>query len=567
MELREYFAPLIRWWWLLVLATLVAAGFSLVAGLQEPPTYRTTATLMIGRAIQDPNPDYFEIMLSQDLASTYADIALREPVREATMEALGLTWLPAYVVRPVPNTQLMEITVSDTDPVRAQAVANELSNQLIRQSPTNQLENQTRQEFISEQLDDLEIKINDTQDEIDAKQRELANLISARQIADAQNQIAALQAKLGTLQGNYAELLANSPKGALNTMMLIEPAPLPSAPVGPNVLLLVVTAAGFAFLVAVGAIYLLNYLDNSIKSPEEVKKISNLPVLAGIPKIEGEQVKDKLVTMDQPRSLIAESYRSLRTGLQYSVIDQPHNTSILITSPRPSDGKTLTAANLGVVLAQAGNKVLLMDADLHRPMLHRVFDLPNRTGLSDVYNFLSTHGNNKSLDTPLEMYAQATKVEGLKLLSSGALPPNPSELLGSNTSQRLLEDLKSRFDYIILDSPPSLVMTDALVISTQVDGVLIVIDAHKTPKNQLKESVEMLREVNANLLGVVINRLTSQPGSYYNYQNYRKTYDGHYGSTAAMERSNGRGAGILKKAGWKEIIPGRKVEKQKTKNP
>ena len=267
MELREFFAPLIRWWWLLVAAAGVAAAFSLFAGMQQPPVYRTQTTLMIGRAIDDPNPSDISIYTSQQLATTYADIALRQPVQNATMKALGLTWLPAYLVRPVVNTQLLEIVVTDTDPVRAQAVANELANQLIQQSPTSRQSNQDRLAFINQQLDELETKIQETQDQVDARQGELANLTSARQIADTQNQIYALQSKLDTLRNNYTDLLANTQQGALNTLTIIEPALLPDSPIGPNIPLLVVTAAVFALAVAAGAVYLLSYMDSSIKSP------------------------------------------------------------------------------------------------------------------------------------------------------------------------------------------------------------------------------------------------------------------------------------------------------------
>jgi len=551
MELKEYINPLLRWWWLILIATVVAGAFSFIAVSQEPPTYRSSATLMIGRAMSDPNPDYFDITLSQSLASTYADIATREPVRQATKEALGLTWLPNYSVRAVPNTQLLEIIVTDVDPVRTQAVANELSEQLIRQSPVNQEDNLNRQGFINQQLDDLETKIQQTQEEIEGRQKELSNLISARQIADVQGQIGALQTKLDTLQYNYVSLLNNSPQGALNSLMVIEPAPLPLSPVGPNVILTVTMACFFAAVIALGVVYMLNFLDNTVKSPEEVKKISGLAVLAGIPNIEGESYTEKLITVNDPRSPTSEAYRSLRTGLQFSVIDLPRHTAVMVTSPRPSDGKTITAANLAVVLAQAGNKVLLLDGDLRRPSLHKLFELSNRTGLTDIYHSLSTRTHEGSIDETVEQYTKATSIEGLSIITSGPLPPNPSELLGSKFSKLLLEILKITFDYIVIDTPPTLVVTDSIVLSTKVDGVLVIIDANKTPRNQLKECIESLKEVNATLLGVVVNRLTIQTGGYASYRRYyyyRQTYGKGYSyhNPDSHSRSNGHWAAGLK---------------------
>jgi polysaccharide biosynthesis transport protein len=564
MELREFFAPLMRWWWLLLAAAGVAAIFSLIVGLQQPPVYQTSTTLMIGRAMDDPNPSDMQLYTSQQLATTYADIVARRPVREATMAALGLDWLPKYVARPVTNTQLMEIVVDDTDPARAQAVATELANQLILQSPTSRQEDQARQGFINQQLDDLEQKIGETQVEIDARQSELSNLTSARQIADTQNQIYALQTKLDTLRSNYTELLANTQRGALNTLTIIEPAVLPEEPVGPNVPLLVIIAASFALAVAIGATYLLDYLDNTIKSPEEIKRLTGLPMLVGIPTITGEAYPEKLITITHPRSPISEAYRSLRTGVQFSTIDRPENNAVLVTSASPSEGKSITAANLATVIAQAGLRVLLIDSDLRRPVMHKIFELENHTGLTDLLRNVKLNDLEESVNAWLDKVAQPTKTEGLWVLTSGPIPPNPSEILGSKTNQMLLDSLKHHFDYVVLDSPPVLLVTDAVVLSTQVDGTVLVVDADQTQKNQLRQSVERMREVNANLLGIVVNRLSPKMdgySGYYHYYYYRKTGNGGYGYQAGQHSSNGKGV----TAEVKKILRGLTGNKDKPK--
>jgi capsular polysaccharide biosynthesis protein len=203
------------------------------------------------------------VWLTQQLANTYADMAKRRPVRQATMQALGLSWLPGYTVRVIANTQLVEVAVVDTNPQRAQAVANELANQLIRQAPmASGAETDQRRDFVKSELDDLQVKIKETRDEISKKQSDLANLFSARQIADTQTQIAALQNKLTALQGNYAALIANTAQGAVNTLTVIEPAELPTVPVGPNRLATMALAAAIGLLLAGGAAYLLEYLDD-----------------------------------------------------------------------------------------------------------------------------------------------------------------------------------------------------------------------------------------------------------------------------------------------------------------
>jgi capsular polysaccharide biosynthesis protein len=160
MDLKELLVPLLKWWWLIVVATLLAAFSSYRAVRQQPLVYEARTTLMIGRALDNPNPSNNEFWLSQQLAATYADLGKREAVRERTMAALGMTWLPEYRVRALPNTQLLEIVVVDTNPARAQSVANELANQLILRSPTaSRPEEQDRQAFVNEELNDLEATI------------------------------------------------------------------------------------------------------------------------------------------------------------------------------------------------------------------------------------------------------------------------------------------------------------------------------------------------------------------------------------------------------------------------
>jgi succinoglycan biosynthesis transport protein ExoP len=548
MELKEITAPLLKWWWLLVAAILVAAVSSFLAVQQQPPTYVAATTLMIGTTIEDPNPNGTNLWLSQQLAATYADIAYRLPVRQATMDALGLTWLPSYNAQPKANTQLMVIAVTDTDPLRAQVVANELAHQLIQQSPAGS-QDQGRLDFINTQLDELQVKITETQDDITVKQEELGNMVSARQIADTQTQIAALQNKLTTLQSNYASLLSNTQEGAVNAIHIIEPAALPGSPVGPNKSMTVATSAAIGLVLAAGAAYLLEYLDNTIKGPEEVKKLTGIPTLAGIAKFEGERYRDKLITIKHPRAPVSEAYRSLRTGIQFSTIDKPDRATLLVTSPNPTEGKSVTVSNLAVVFAQADYKVLVIDADLRKPVQHRIFELSNSRGLT---NFLLEYNLNQLDHALKDMAIQFTETKGLYVLTSGPIPPNPSEMLGSAKMRKALEELSKLFDYVILDSPPTMIVTDASVLSTLVDGVLLVTDADRTPKSHLKQAVERLTELNANLLGVVINRLSPKAdGYYYHYYYYRRSYDRNtgYGLESSGASSNGKGPlGWLRKA-------------------
>ena len=510
MELKQYIVPLQKWWWLLLAATGVAMIASFAAVSTQPPIYQARTTLIIGQAINNPNTTGNEFWLGQQLAQTYADVAGREPVRQATMEALGLDWLPEYTARTLPNSQLVEIAVTDTSPERAMVVARELAKQVILRSPTNsQQEDGERQAFVNEQLNSLETQIEATTEELEAKQAELATLFSARQIADTQVQVAALEEKLNTLQANYAALLANTTQGAINTLGVFEDATLPTTPIGPNVGMTVLTAGAIGFLLAAAAAFLLEYLDNSIKTPEDIDRIMELPVIGYITDSSSISGKEEgLIVAEQPRSPITESFRTLRTNLEFAGVDKTLKT-ILVTSPSPSEGKTTIAANLAAVMAQGNKRVILLDADLRRPRVHQQLALSNRRGLSDLFRG----------ETELRSVIRSWN-RGFAVITSGSLPPNPTEVLGSERMSQLLEQLKQFADVVVIDSPPSLV-TDASVLAAKVDGVILVIRPGHTQVGAARVTQEHLSRVGARVVGVVLNRVPRKGDFYYGgYQYY-----------------------------------------------
>jgi non-specific protein-tyrosine kinase len=393
------------------------------------------------------------------------------------------------------------------------------------QSPTSsEQDEQSRQNFVNEQLDGLETRITETQEEIAQKQQELAGVFSARQIADLQSQIGALQAKLTSLQTNYTNLLSNTEQGAINTLTVIETAALPRIPVGSRTATTVMVAAAIGFVLAAGAAFILEYLDDSVKSPEDVTRITGLPTLAGIARIREDDDGGKLVALSHPRSPTTEAYRVLRTGIQFSSVDNPNQVRLMVTSPSPSEGKSLTVANLSIVMAQAGNNVLIIDADLRRPVQNKLFRLPQKGGLTTLLLEADLDPNSDQTLSVLKQVIQQTSVEGLHILSSGPIPPNPSEMLGSTKMAAALETLDEHYDYIIIDSPPILAVTDATVLSRQSDGVLLVTDASRTRSAQLKQATEQLMSGNAHVIGVVLNRLTPRSDGYYSYYYYRHSY-------------------------------------------
>lgn len=203
-----------------------------------------------------------------------------------------------------------------------------------------------------------------------------------------------------------------------------------------------------------------------------------------------------LVTMANPRSTSSEAYRKLRTNIQFSSIDSQIQT-IMIASASSGEGKTTTIGNLAVTYAQEGKKVLVMDTDLRKPAVHLMFNVPNHVGLSSVL----------SSQYQVTEVLRETGVEGLHVLSSGPIPPNPSEMIGSRKMTALLEGLKGEYDVILFDTPPVLTVTDALIISSLCDGVILVVNAGKVKKDLVKKAKAHLEHVNARILGAVLNNV------------------------------------------------------------
>lgn len=531
MELRNLYSGLRNWWWLVALTSVMAASSSLYAVSRQPPIYEARSALMLGQALNNPNPTGNEVWLSQQLIQTYVDLAKRNVVRQGTMESLGLNWLPDYEVTSVPNTQVIELRVVDSNPERAAAVTNELARQLIIRSPTVALEqeNQGRQSFITEQLDDLEEQINSTKTEIEVKQSELGDFVSASQIANSQSEIQALQAKLATLQANYASLMANSQQGAINSLSIFEPALPPENPIGPNKQITVIAATAIGLLLGIGAAYTLEYLDDTVKTPDDIKQLVDLPTLSAIASYSTNGTKQQsLITHEQPRSLISEEYRSLRTAILFADIDKQVH-SILVTSPNPGDGKSVTTANLGTVLAQSGKRVLIIDADLRRPVQHEIFGIPtNNSGLTNLlleaFSYKNENGLSNETIRLLKGYIKITSQENVYLLTSGSLPPNPAELIGSEKMNGLIEQLTKLFDVVLLDSPPILAVTDAAVLGARTDNVLLVCNSGDTRGNELKQAVKKLGDVKANVIGVVLNHISPKTGGHYYNHYYSSRY-------------------------------------------
>jgi capsular exopolysaccharide synthesis family protein len=262
-----------------------------------------------------------------------------------------------------------------------------------------------------------------------------------------------------------------------------------------------------------GGALLIEYLDDTVKSPEELEA-SGLASLGGVARFHRPKTpQDNLVAGSGSRRHFSEAYRVLRTNVQFSTIDRPGQT-LLVTSANPGEGKSTTAANLALVTAQAGKKVVLVDSDLRRPSLHRFFGLSNEQGLTNL--LLSTQSS-------VDGYAQRTRFENLAVVTSGPLPPNPSELLASRRLDSVLDNLKTEADVVVFDSPPILAVADASIIASKVDGTMLVVDSGKTRSPALQRARDTLTRSKTHLLGAVLNKLRRRGGGYY-YYHYQYYY-------------------------------------------
>lgn len=529
IELRDYLDIGRRWVWLFLLATAVAAVGAWVGTRFMARTYMSTSTIMVGRPFDNPDVTAESMYLSNQLATTYAGMTTREPVLNGVVAALGLKadWRQiAGMIKaaPQPGTPLFEISVVATDPELAQAIADATAEQLIVQSPTER-QRQLMQDdaFIMQQSDQLRGNLDTVDAEITELQSQIDLETSARGISELESRLSAKMAQRDRWQERYVELRTSLDGGATNALSVIEPA-TPGAQVGPNVRMNVLLAALIGFGLALGAVLLIEYLDDTVKTTEEVERRLGLAGLGSVDRFEGvEHRSDTLITLKHPRSPIAESYRTLRTNLQFALL-QRQGGALVVTSANPGEGKSTTATNLAIVVAQSGKRVVLVDGDLRKPSLHRFFGLTNNLGMTSLL-----------LDpklTPRDGLREIPEVPGLRVLTSGPLPPNPAEVLGSERMKQLLTLLEADADLVIVDSPPILLVTDAAILGAEATGTLLVLDSGSTRTDGARKAIETLKKAGITPLGAIINKLdrTRASGYYrYSYYAYRSGYSDYYG--------------------------------------
>jgi non-specific protein-tyrosine kinase len=502
VDVREYFRVLRNRKWSITLVVALVVGAALVLSFSQSPMYRSEARVLVVPAgsatIFTPTVDM----------GTETEIATSDPVAEKVGEELEIqpagSLLGGLEVAQVGDTRVLAFTYSAADPALAQRTAEAFANSYIAYRAEERL-----RQLASEQ--------NAAQEQIDQTSQQLSDVTARLKKAESdQNESLtetlsrerdALVARLGVLQQRLADVSA-SPSGSGTTSQVIEGARLPSSPYSPNHVRNGLLALFLGLALGVGLAFLRERLEDRIRDRDDIERALGAPVLATTPRYtipKGQKFTP--ITLFQPIGGASEVYRSLRTSLQF-VAGQSGMKSIVVTSATVGEGKTSTSVNLGIVLAQAGQRVVLISADLRRPSLERYF------GLGTTGHGLSTWLASGDAE-PWGILADPG-IKNLRVIPSGPVPPNPAELLGSARMRHLISLLEENSDFVVIDSPPVLAVSDAAVMGRHAGASVLVIDGstHRSAAVRAKEEVERTGGV---LIGAVLNGIDATTSSYYYY--------------------------------------------------
>ncbi len=529
LDLKVYGRLIWQWSWLIVICTLVAGLGAYIFSRLSVPIYQATTTVLIDQA-RNPNASYQDLLSSERIARTYAELMQRETTMEKVAARFNIELavlddvLTDVTVTPMRDTQLIKVIIEGTSAQYVAAVADTLPQVFIEEI------GEVQTQRFDDSKNSLEQQLATFNSQIELRQIAI-NEIGQSRTAEEEVRLGQLRNELAQYQNSYANMLQSYEElrltevQSVDSIVIVSRAQLPTDPIRPQILLNTLIVALIGGALALGTILLIDYLDDRIKSPQDLHTVVNTPILGTIARMQREQGRlmgsgkiareEGLIAALQPRHPITEAYRSLRTNLQFSSVDDSLH-SFLVTSATPGEGKTTTAANIAVVMAQSGRSVLLIDADIRKPQQHKIFNQAKMPGLTDAL---------VAGDAPLDLFIRETTVPNLRLLTAGKDAPNPAELLGSQRMQHLVSQLQERADVLIFDAPPLLAVTDAQVLAKHSQGVLLVINTEKTPRAMVARAVESLDRANARLFGTVLNRLARSARSYYYYYDAYSYYN------------------------------------------
>ena len=492
-DVRRFLTVIKRNIALVVVAVVASTGFAATFALLQTPIYEGRSELLMqprdSESLFDPNTGQRSDPVRA--IDTEIQVLQSQPVRVKVRERIGAA--PRISALPVGQTDIVRVIARSTRPAQAALIANTYAQAYIefrRTHAVNDLLAAGAQ--IQSKLSDIEAELAALNAQKDTTSTRRASLVQQEVL---------FRERLDELQVD-ASLKAGGAQ-------LVTPATAGVTPVEPQPLRSALLAAILGLIVGLTVPVLADYLDDTVKAKDDLEQIApELPVLAMLPAVEEwrSDGRPQLASQMEAASPAAEAYRTLRTSIQFTGLDRPIRT-LLVTSPSAGEGKTTTVANLGVVLSRAGQRVVIVCCDLRRPTVHYPFGLSNEVGFTSV--LLG--------EVPLASALQRVpNEERLVVLASGPPPPNPSELLASERTMKVLTALESEADLVLIDCPPVLPVTDAALLSTRVDAAMLVVAANKTHRSAVKRALEILRQVDAPMIGVVLNGVG--PDATYGYE-------------------------------------------------
>jgi capsular exopolysaccharide synthesis family protein len=533
-RLREYASVIWYRKWSIAIITIIALAAAVFFAMQQTPVFQSTARVLATNplaAIQQnplaqPNMDTEKSLMSSTTVIKCATLLAAQPLAESATTVCTPDKLASAVPLPgvlnhlnvsVPqNTNILAISYLSPKKLVAQASAEAFAKSYIWYKTTSATT------VVKQQEAPLLAQQKSLNDQITAINKLIADAIKNGNTTV----LPTLQARINPLNTQLqivAQQLVKLSPSLINPPQLAADAQLPLAPAKPNKKLIAAVGLFLGLSLAIGLAFLRERLDDRLRGRSDLEEQIGVPVLAVIPGVTGWRNRHdaKLVTLEQPRSAASEAYRSLRTSVMFASVQRGVKT-IMVTSPSAGEGKTTTAVNIAVSLAGAKKRVILVSADLRKPRVHKFFGLSNDQGLSTCLA-----GEAKPWEA-----LQDPKVENLRVMSSGPVPGRPAELLQSEQMGELIAELREVADFVIIDTAPILLVADAMALAPLVDGVLFVSDAENTSRHAVANCREQMEQVNAPLLGAVLNNFDPAKArgyGYYGYGGYRYRYSYGYG--------------------------------------
>jgi len=532
----------------------------------------------------------YKLLQSESLMKKVASALGMKADKEKNIDPVK-SLLKIIDIQPIKNSQLVKINVENSDPGAAANTANTIAREFINQNlERNLLASTEAGRWLSKRIDNQREKLRTSESALQ-KYRKESNISILPQISgefaieDIKSEYAKLQAMLANYSERYTDhhpkiveikaqiaSLRNKIQGLedtetgektaeyrvlerevqtnksmyeilltrmkeidlsstlnVNNITVVDTASVPEIPIKPNIKLNIALAVIVGFILGIGLAFFIDYLDRTIKSPQDIKEMLESHFLGSIPSIVGDNIikKDKIVH-HQPQSPISEAYRIIRTEILHLLPQTEGLKSLLITSGEPQSGKTITVSNLGISFAQKDSKVLLVDGDLRRPQLHKIFNLERYNGLSEYL----------SGEMEVEKIIKSTDIENLHVITSGKVPHYPAEIISSGKIEHFIKSLNGIFDYVIFDSPPVVSVTDSIIFADKVNAIVQVVRSGKALVPISIRVKEQLSHAKGKVLGVILNDLKTYHDNYYYYRYYRYYGEKEGKSTRNKHASN-----------------------------